>query len=80
MAKEADAEVRRARKKERRLEKLEKAIVKLIAKRLKGDEIVTVFLPNVELVIGGKGGRRVHRDQNSELPPDMEDEEADGHG
>jgi hypothetical protein len=57
MAKAADAEVRRARKRERRLEKLEKAIVKLVAKRLKGDEIVTVFLPNVELVIGGKGGR-----------------------
>ena len=52
----------------------------MVAKQLKGDEIVTVFLPNVELVIGGKGGRRVHRDQKSELPPDMEDEEADGDG
>jgi hypothetical protein len=86
MAKEADAEAKHARKTERRLEKLEKAIVKLVAKRLRGDETVKVSLPNVELVIDRKGGKRAHRAQKSELrkasgkplPPDTEAEEPNG--
>jgi hypothetical protein len=78
MAKEDDAEARRARKTERRLEKLEQAIIKLVAKRLRGDETVTVSLPNAELVIDRKSGKRVHHAQMNELPHD--DEEPDGDG
>jgi hypothetical protein len=52
----ADDEAEQVSKTKRRLEKLQRKIVAVVAKRLKGDEEVRVALPNgVQLVIDAKG-------------------------